>query len=251
MKFKIAIKDVKKLNLSEIAVLANIRRYATADDVTEYRQSRLIAEAVQMSERQVKTIIKKLQDEQVFTVKLKSEIYNGIRYNKNQYTFKPLKEMFVLVDDAIFESGLNAKEVGLLIRMKTLTIDNNLRILKNKEWIADNCGVTYTAFNKIFKSLEAKGFITYETNKLTLSDKLFIDCSEKVLENTKYRNMWINSANQYLQFIPASKESKELRYYFIDGKKPVKYPITLIKSILGCYNSKLREQPIEQSIIIL
>lgn len=242
MKFKIAMEDVKKLTLAEIAVLSQLRKYTNADNTTLFRQTRLIAETIKMSERAVQTIIAKLKKAKIFTVDNYIEHFNGQTIKKNSYTFAPLKEMFVLVDNSIFESDLEAKEIGLLIRLKVLTLNNSNTILKSKEWIAKSCGVTYTAFNKLFKSLEAKGFIKYETSKLTLTNNFFHDNSTFGRRNrsTKERRAKVLEMYKY----QASLEIKKGSY---KGKMLIKYlpkanyPVAALKGIIRMHTKPQKE----------
>lgn len=173
----------KNLSLTDIAVIANISKYRN-NNVTEFRYGKNIAATLGISERTVDNSIKKLKDNNVFDKIEKVNANGEANKGRNKYFFTPLETGFILVADEIFELGLTADEIGFLIRAKANAFNNGMTLKGNKEKLAAFIGVSVNKFNKLFSSLLAKGFISYETSLMTLTCDLFSDTKEKTVKPT-------------------------------------------------------------------
>lgn len=220
----------KSLSLTDVAVLATISQYRN-NNITEFRYGKNIAEKLSISPRTVDNAIRTLKDNNAFA-KIEKVNVKGDKEFRNKYFFTPLDEKFILVSNAIFESGLTADEIGFLIRAKSKAYNNGLTLKGNKEKLAGFIGVSVGKFNKLFKSLIEKGFISYSNSELFLNGKLFKDTSKRAVAKAKQLKMWSDMANEVLKNNPHSKEAKMIVHYFIDKKEPVKHPVALIKRII-------------------
>lgn len=172
-----------KLSLTDVAVLANISMYRN-NNITEFRYVKNIAEVVGVSLRTVKSSIAKLKEENAFE-KIEKINVKGDKEFRNRYFFTPLDKKFIIVSDNIFESNLTSDEIGFLIRAKAKCYYNSMVIKGNKEVLASFIGVSSGKFNKLLKSLEAKGLVKYSQSELTLTNDLFKDTSSKIIKPTE------------------------------------------------------------------
>ena len=140
-----------KISLTDIAALVNMRRYGN-NHFTEFRYMKNMESVLGVSDRTIKTSIKELKEINVI----------GQSTFRNRYSFATLDEKFILVSNKIFESGLNAKEIGFLIKAKAKAFNNGLT-KGNKEKLAEILGISSSQFNKIFNSLIEKVLLAIQT----------------------------------------------------------------------------------------
>jgi DNA-binding MarR family transcriptional regulator len=165
---KISLKACKdtSLNLSDLAVLDNISKYAKGDK-TEYRYITNIAEALELTEKAIDTSISKLKNKgYITTKKVKVADYN----TRNTYTLHE-REQFVLVNEA---EGLSYKELALLLRLKANAYDNgNTITFKTKKKLCEWVGLDPKTIKPLLASLEAKGFISQTKGEIVITSDIF------------------------------------------------------------------------------
>lgn len=226
--FKLSEKQVRNLKIEDVAVLSVISNRRTSQDKCYCYQNE-ICNKLSISERQVRRNIRNLEDAGVFTItKEKSEVHF-----KNIYHFEKLDTNFILVNSDIL--NLESDEIGFLIKCKAIAYDNGLSINFNKEQLAKILHIGKSKLNSLLNSLIVKGFISYSNGTFLLSGDMFKDYSKYALKNAKRqqrKQVWINEAVKFMNDFSETKEAEILKYYFIDKKNEVKFPIALIKDII-------------------
>jgi DNA-binding MarR family transcriptional regulator len=167
---KISLKACKDttLNLSDLAVLDNISKYAKGDK-TEYRYITNIAEATGLKDKAIDECLARLRDKgYITTKKVKVADYN----TRNTYTLHE-RDQFVLVNEV---EGLTYKELALLLRLKANAYDNgNTITFKTKKRLCEWVGLDFRTIKPLLASLEAKGFISQNKGEIVIISEIFND----------------------------------------------------------------------------
>ena len=141
-----------------IAVYTAIKKHSDNRTGICFPSQKKIAEILDVSESTVKRSVKKLKDLKVVSVTAKHK--PNSREINNYYAFEILETNYITINIEVFKMNLTCELIGLLIKLRSLTFENSLRINFNKDKIASLCGIGKAKLNKyIDNNLDRKSVV--------------------------------------------------------------------------------------------